>query len=103
MRESGAWAVMDQDTVLQGLAATAGVLATWVYSTLNRRIALLEKECKSTHERINANEVLMVSQYVRTDRLDRLENAIFHKIDRLEDKFDGRFDALINKLEDHED
>ena len=83
---------MDQDTVLQATAAVAGVLATWVYNSMLKKIACLEKECTRLSERISANEIIMVGNYVKNDRFEKMEEALFAKLDRIEDKLDRKAD-----------
>ena len=43
-------------------------------------------------EKVNAIEVLVAGQYVKRDDFDRVANAIFAKLDKIEDKLDRKVD-----------
>ena len=74
------------------------MLATWLYSSLLRRIGTLEKEALKLHDRVNSTEVLMVKQFVPIDRFERFEDSLSEKIDKMEDKFERKLDILLNRL-----
>jgi hypothetical protein len=51
------------------------------------------KEIEETNhklaDRINAVELLIVGQYVKTERFDALEKQLFCRLDKFEDKLDA--------------
>lgn len=83
---------VDQDSLIQAGATVAGVLATWVYTGMVKKISGLELECSRLSDHINATEVLMIGNYVKNDRFERMEEALFAKLDRIEEKLDKKVD-----------
>jgi len=47
---------------------------------------------KKLAEKVSSIEVLVAGNYVKRDDFDRSVQAIFHKLDRIEDKLDGKAD-----------
>jgi len=52
----------------------------------------LQKTDKELADKVNSIEVLVAGQYVRQDDFRRMSEAIFKKLDRIEDKLDGKAD-----------
>lgn len=84
-------AVVDQD-LLEAGAGVVGALGTYLYQSIARKVSKLEEQCDKLHDRINANEVLLVGQYVKVDRFESLEKALFSRLDRFEDKLDEKLE-----------
>lgn len=83
---------MDSQTVintLTGLVAFFGGI--WV-----KGIADSIKEMKTTDaelaEKVQGIELLVAGQYVKREELDKLGAALFSKLDRIENKLDGKAD-----------
>lgn len=83
---------MDSQTVintLTGLVAFFGGI--WV-----KGIADSIKEMKATDtelaEKVQGIELLVAGQYVKREELDKLGAALFSKLDRIENKLDGKAD-----------
>jgi predicted nucleic acid-binding Zn-ribbon protein len=87
--------MVDQD-ILQGGAGIIVALGGYLYKALTRKVSELEDECDKLHSRINANEILLVGQYVKMDRFEALEKALFNRLDRFEDKLDDKL-AQVRK------
>jgi CHASE3 domain sensor protein len=52
----------------------------------------LQKADKDLTAKVAEIEVLVAGHYVKRDDLDQLSKAIFAKLDRIEDKLDGKVD-----------
>lgn len=83
---------MDAQTIINTLLGlTAFFGGVWV-----RGIADSMKELKATDtdlaEKVQKIEVLVVGDYVKREELDKLSNALFMKLDRIESKLDGKAD-----------
>jgi len=90
--------VIDQD-LLQAGTGVVGALGAYLYQAVTRKVTKLEEECDRLQERVNANEILLVGQYVKIDRFETLEKALFNRLDRFEDKLDDRL-AQVHKKND---
>lgn len=84
--------MLDEQQLINWAVGVIGASATWVLKTMYTRIGELERECDSIKDRIAANEVLVVSNFVKNDRFENLEKALFAKLDRIEDKLDRKED-----------
>lgn len=83
---------MDSQTVINtlvGLVAFFGGI--WV-----KGIADSIKDMKTTDaelaEKVQGIELLVAGQYVKREELDKLGIALFAKLDRIENKLDGKVD-----------
>jgi hypothetical protein len=47
---------------------------------------------KKLAEKVSSIEILVAGNYVKRDDFDKSVQAIFHKLDRIEDKLDGKAD-----------
>lgn len=45
-------------------------------------------------EKVQSIEVLVAGNYVRREDLDKMTDALFKKLDRIENKVDGKVDKL---------
>lgn len=84
--------MLDEQQLINWAVGVTGASAAWVFKTMYTRIGELERECDSIKDRIAANEVLVVSNFVKNDRFENLEKALFAKLDRIEDKLDRKED-----------
>ena len=83
---------MDSQTVINTLIALVAFFGgIWV-----KGIADSIKEMKTTDaelaEKVQGIELLVAGQYVKREELDRLGTALFTKLDRIENKLDGKVD-----------
>lgn len=80
---------MDQTVVnwvLTGFGGLIGFLLTAVWQAVKD----LQRADKELTAKIAEIEVLVAGDYVKKDDLEKLSSAIFKKLDRIEDKFDGK-------------
>ncbi len=83
---------MIDQTVFNIAIAISGGLGGWWLKTMWNSLRDLQKADQKLAEKVAAIEILVAGQYVRKDDLDRLSDAIFKKLDKIEDKLDGKAD-----------
>lgn len=72
--------------------AVIGGLAGWIMRVMWDGLTDLRKADRELAEKVGSIEVVVAGQYVKRDELDRSLNALFSKLDRIEDKLDGKQD-----------
>lgn len=82
---------MDQ-TVVNWILAGFGGLIGFLLNTVWQAVKDLQKADKELTSKVAEIEVLVAGAYVKKDDLEKLSNAIFTKLDRIEDKLDGKVD-----------
>jgi CHASE3 domain sensor protein len=82
---------MDQ-TILNWILGGVGGLLGFLLNTVWQAVEDLQKADKDLTAKVAEIEVLVAGAYVKKDDIDKLSNAIFAKLDRIEDKLDGKVD-----------
>lgn len=72
--------------------ALAAFLGGWVLNSVRDSVKALHQSDEHLASKVQAIEVLVAGQYVKRDDLDKHLTAIFHKLDRIEGKLDGKAD-----------
>jgi hypothetical protein len=83
--------IPDQDT-FDIAVAVAGALGCWWMRVIWQSVKELQDADRSLISKLSAIEVLVAGSYVKRDDFDRLAEAIFKKLDRIEDKLDQKVD-----------
>lgn len=83
---------MDQQQLFNVLFALVGVLGGWWMKAMWEAIKNLEQADKMLNASVGDLKVLVAGQYVKQESFDKLSQAIFNKLDRIEDKLDGKAD-----------
>jgi hypothetical protein len=83
---------MDLQHVLDWVFSAAGAVGGWMLKSLWDAVKDLQNADKQLVEKVNQIEVLVVGKYATTDDFKSLSNAIFTKLDRIEDKLDAKAD-----------
>lgn len=90
---------METQTVINTLIATIGFLFGWLLKAVRESIRDLQTEHKNLtnsdkqlSDKVQAIEILVVGNYVKHDDLEKLRDAIFFKLDRIETKLDNKAD-----------
>lgn len=83
---------MDQQQLFNVLFALVGVLGGWWMKAMWEAIKSLERADKALSNQVADLKVLVAGGYVRTEKFDSMSKAIFAKLDRIEDKLDGKAD-----------
>lgn len=82
---------MDQ-TIINWLLAGFGGLIGFLLNAVWQAVKDLQKADKDLTAKVAEIEVLVAGAYVKKDDLEKLSSAIFAKLDRIEDKLDGKVD-----------
>jgi len=69
-----------------------GALGGWTLKTIWQELKDMQTTDARLAEKVSSIEVLVAGQYVKRDDLEKLSSAIFAKLDRIEDKLDGKVD-----------
>lgn len=69
-----------------------GALGGWILNTLWQEIKTMQQTDEKLADKVAAIEILVAGQYVKRDDMQVLSTAIFAKLDRIEDKLDGKAD-----------
>ena len=83
---------MDQQQLFNVLFAIVGVLGGWWMKAMWDAVKDLEKADQALSGQVADLKVLVAGGYVRTEAFDSMSKAIFAKLDRIEDKLDGKAD-----------
>jgi len=79
-------------TIINWLLGLFGTLIGILVKSLWQAVKDLQTSDKELVEKVNSIEVLVAGQYVKQDEFNRLSDAIFKKLDRIEDKLDDKED-----------
>lgn len=79
---------METQSLINILFTIAGAMGGWILNNLKTSIESLQKADSSLADKVQHIEVLVAGTYVKRDDLDRVTNAMFHKLDRLDEKLD---------------
>lgn len=82
---------MDQ-TILNWILGGIGGLLGFLLNTVWQAVKDLQKADVDMAKKLSEMEVLVAGAYVKKDDIYKLSNAIFAKLDRIEDKLDGKVD-----------
>ena len=83
---------MDYQLLFNIAGGLAAFLGGWWMKVLHESIRDLQDGEKKLAEKVSSIEILVAGNYVKRDDFDRSVQAIFHKLDRIEDKLDGKAD-----------
>jgi len=78
--------------VINSAFALIGALGGYVLKSMHEALRDLQIADADLIAKVQAIEVLVAGQYVKRDDMDRLSVALFHKLDRIEQKIDGKMD-----------
>lgn len=82
---------MDQ-AIINWMLAGFGGLIGFLLNAVWQAVKDLQKADKELTAKVAEIEVLVAGAYVKKDDLSKLSDAIFAKLDRIEDKLDGKVD-----------
>jgi hypothetical protein len=83
--------VIDQ-TIVNWLLAGLGGLIGFLLQVVWQAVKDLQRADKDLAERVGEMEVLMAGSYITKIDFVKTTDAIFRKLDRIEDKLDGKAD-----------
>ncbi len=85
---------MDIQTLINVLFAMVGALGGWVLNNLKSSIDDLRKADSLLADKVQHIEVLVAGTYVKRDDMEKLGQALFSKLDKIEAKLDGKVDKI---------
>lgn len=74
--------------------AIAGALGGWWMKAMWESVKELQYTDRNLTNEVAELKVLVAGQYMKRDEFERTSNAIFQKLDRIEDKLDGKADKV---------
>jgi hypothetical protein len=74
------------------LIAIIGALGGWWMKVMHESLRDLQREDKQLGEKVSKIEVLVAGNYVPKSEFTQTISALFTKLDRIEDKLDGKVD-----------
>ncbi len=83
---------MNEQTVFNVLVGIACSCLGWFMKTIFNSVKDLQQTDQKLAEKVGEIEVLVAGQYCKKDDLEKLSNALFTKLDRIEDKLDKKVD-----------
>ena len=83
---------MDYQTLFNIAGGLVGFLGGWWMKVLHDSVRDLQDADKRLADKVSSIEVLVAGNYVKRDDFDKSVEAIFRKLDRIEDKLDGKVD-----------
>lgn len=82
---------MDQQLFNIALAV-AGALGGWWMKAMWESVKKLEVTDQALTKEVGELKILVAGEYMKRDEFERTSNAIFAKLDRIEDKLDHKAD-----------
>lgn len=83
---------MVDQVIINGLLAGFGALIGFLLNAVWQAVKDLQEADKSLASKVAEIEVLVAGAYVRKDEFTQSVNALFAKLDRIEDKLDKKVD-----------
>lgn len=83
---------METQTLINGGFALFGGLAGYILNTMHQAMRDLQKADTALTEKVQHIEVLVAGSYVKKDDLDKMVDALFTKLDRIESKLENKAD-----------
>jgi len=85
-------AMTDPQTIFNLLCGLIAFFGGWVLNSLRDSIKALHQSDENLTMKVQAIELLVAGSYVKRDDLDKLTTALFAKLDKIENKLDGKAD-----------
>ena len=83
---------MDAQVLFNIVVGVAGAMGGWILNTIWGEIKCMQESDTMLADKVARIEVLVAGQYCKREDMERLSVAIFAKLDRIEDKLDGKVD-----------
>lgn len=83
---------MDAQTIINIAIGLVGALGGWVLNNLKSSIDELRKQDSLLADKVQHIEVLVAGTYVKRDDMEKLGDALFAKLDKIENKLDNKVD-----------
>lgn len=83
---------MDPQTIINIVIGLSGGLGGWILNSLKSEQVQHRKDLTELTEKVHGIDVLVAGTYVKRDDMEKISNALFAKLDRIEQKLDSKMD-----------
>lgn len=83
---------MEAQVLFNGAISLIGALGGWWLKAMWDAVKDLQTTDRILADKVASIEVLVAGQYVRRDEFDRLVDALFRKLDKIQDKLSEKVD-----------
>jgi len=83
---------VELQTIINWGVALIAFLMGWVLNNLKSANDEQRRDLNNLSDKVQNIEVLVAGTYVKRDDMNKLGDAIFHKLDRIEAKLDSKAD-----------
>lgn len=84
--------LMDAQTLFNLAIGAAGALGMWVLNGIKESMQALHRSDLELSAKVQNIELLVAGAYVKKEELDRMTNALFVKLDKIDSKLDNKAD-----------
>lgn len=84
--------IMDPQFILNVLFGLISFLAGWIINVLWAALKDLQQADKELSDKVEQIEVLVAGDYIRKSDFERFSDAVFKKLDRIDEKLDKKED-----------
>lgn len=84
--------IMDSQFILNVLFGLISFLAGWIINVLWAALKDLQQADKELSDKVEQIEVLVAGDYIRKSDFERFSDAVFKKLDRIDEKLDKKED-----------
>lgn len=84
-----------EQTLINAVFAGLGAVLSFVLKIIWDGLRDLQKADIDLATQVSAVKLMMADSYIKKEDFERLSNAIFNKLDRIEGKLDGKQDKHI--------
>lgn len=81
-----------EQTIINFILGLFGMILGFMLRVLWQSVKDLRTEDRLLADKVNNIEVLVAGQYIKRDEFQQFSEAIFKKLDKIEDKLDGKED-----------
>ena len=83
---------IDPQWIINGLFGLLMFSLGYILNGVRQSVADLHDQDMRLADKVSGIEVLVAGTYVKRDEMDKLSDAIFKKLDRIENKIDAKAD-----------
>ncbi len=83
---------IDPQWLFNGLFSIVCCLSGWLLNNIRDAVKELRTQDKALTDKVQRIEVMVAGNYVKREDIDKLSDAIFKKLDRIESKLEGKAD-----------
>jgi nicotinic acid phosphoribosyltransferase len=83
---------MDSQTIINTAIALVGFLGGWILKVVWEAVKELQIADKILVDKVNTIEILIAGNYMSKQDFEKVADAIFAKLDKIDDKLDRKVD-----------